>query len=114
MKLKDFCASPRGHFTTDSVSYLIFLAIFSYFLMCNHLFYEKIETSFEPVINLTNSSIDILSNNTTYLNETELKFPESVKNSKRIAKLPFLEYVLVIWITAFIFEELNQVILMKK
>ena len=68
--------------------YIIFLALFSYVMLCEFKYYVE------------NSK-----NHTTNFNETSSAIQQ---NKKSISKPNTLEYILMIWIFSFIIEEIQQ------
>jgi len=97
-----FTRSPKVHFFYDAIFYGAFLLIFSYMLLCEFTYYR----------------LDIgVFLNTSFLNKTSTRFfSVSPFNSshkivyRKIVKEPSsIEILVIFWVMAFFFEELNQV-----
>jgi hypothetical protein len=98
-----FTRSPKVHFFYDAIFYGAFLLIFSYMLLCEFTYYS-----------LDKVGVFV---NTSFLNTTSTRFfSVNTFNSthkivyRKIVKEPSsIEILVIFWVTAFFFEELNQV-----
>lgn len=85
-----FIDSPRVHFVYETFFYSIFLALFSFMLLCEFEYYQK-----KPQ---TNTRFESTKNSTNYINEKLAKDPS------------YSEYVIIFWWVMYVIEELRQVI----
>jgi hypothetical protein len=99
-RYKRFVDSPRVHFTYDAIFYLIFLALFSYMILC------EFDYSIMENQHLNDSIESLYSNNSSIYNKNSNSLP----NIKKQVKMPSsIEYLLIFWVLAFIIEEIRQV-----
>ena len=96
-RYKRFVDSPRVHFTYDAIFYIIFLALFSYMILCEFDYYISEDNKSNDTIESNNSSNFNYSNQTTKITEKIVKTPS------------YIEYLLIFWVIAFIIEEIRQV-----
>ena len=103
-----FMKSPKVHFFYDAIFYGIFLIIFSYMLLCDFnyakIIYEEYSYSEE------NSTLPY---QTKIYNTNTSSLLRNRRIKQKIVQDPsFIEYLVIFWVFAFFFEEVNQVIQM--
>jgi hypothetical protein len=122
-RFKRFSNSPRVHFVYEKTFFVVFLLLFSYMILCEFTYYEKIETYILdiPMKNSTFNSSTLESTkteaNNTASNETlNYYYEEDYDNStalkiiKEVVKKPsWVEYLLIYWMIALMAEEARQV-----
>ncbi len=91
--------------------YALFLLTFSYLLLCEFKFYDYKGIN---QINNTENNATIIDNNAT--NNSEITI-NNVKITESLAKVSWIEYLLIVWIFSFSFRliyEVNIYILKRK
>lgn len=114
IKWKNFIRSPRSHFIYDTLSYFIFLLIFSYFMLSEFEFVIRNNCN----LNLTDSSNAIvevednkrlISNNLTKSANKRLTSSTSSCRDYIIKQPILIEYILDVWVFSFFVREITQV-----
>lgn len=93
---RNFIKSPRSHFVYETFCYLIFLITFSYFML----------SEFEFAIKNNNFNNNTMENNKTN-NQTHVVSEKLIKNPS------WVEFLLIYWVFALLFHEIDQVKLLK-
>jgi hypothetical protein len=88
-KLREFFRQPRIVCIYDTGCYIIFLLMYSYFLLCDFTY-------------TTSMPIDYIDNASLSLNQSETVMTNEISNPSTI------EYLLLLWIISFILEEFRQ------
>ena len=96
-RFKRFLHSPFVHFIYDTIFNLVFLILFSYMILCEFTYYEKLNEYVE--LNSKLNATSFIPNNRTYnyISINKVKTPS------------WIEYLLVYWMFAFMMEECRQV-----
>ncbi len=95
IKYRNFMYSPRSHFVYETIFYLIFLLLFSYYMLCKFKFEWHCD------------SIAISQSNFT-MNRTK-----DICINRVVEKPIWIDYLLVAWVFSLMCHELNQVIFLK-
>lgn len=88
-RYKHFIDSPRVHFVYETVFYSIFLAFFSFMLLCEFEYYQK-NTQLSTHLEFT-------TNSSSYTDFKLVKYPS------------YSEYIIIFWWLMYVIEEFRQV-----
>ena len=139
-RFKRFCNSPRVHFVYEKTFFVVFLMLFSYMILCEFTYYEKVELAlYNESLSDSNTNISNTSANFTFLplmvnatesssssyNLTDLKYDQdlqaadnatiSIRILQNVVKMPsWVEYLLIYWMFALMAEEARQVFILLK
>jgi hypothetical protein len=118
-RYRRFVHSPRVHFFYDVMFYIIFLALFSYMILCefNYLDISKEVFKKRSIVPINNNSLLIFSSNSSIIiNEkdsnnsaNDVYETTQIRTKSTITVPSWIEYLLIYWIFAFVTEEARQV-----